>query len=58
MCVYFHERYNNNKDELQLLLDMKSYKDSDMLLPYPKDIDIVSIATFVASLRTVSDSDY
>ena len=33
---------------------MKSYKNSDILLPYPKDEDIISIATAVASLRTVS----
>jgi hypothetical protein len=32
---------------------MKSYKNSDILLPYPKYEDIISIATAVASLRTV-----
>ena len=47
-------RYNENKAELQDLLNMKSYKNSDILLPYPKDEDIISIAIAVASLRTVT----
>ncbi|GJU82437.1 hypothetical protein Tco_1284802 [Tanacetum coccineum] len=44
-----HE-YNANKAELEELLN----KNSDILLPYPKDENIISLSTPVASLRTVS----
>ncbi|GJT22263.1 replication protein A 70 kDa DNA-binding subunit B-like protein [Tanacetum coccineum] len=49
-------RYNANKAELEELLNKKSYKNSDILLPYPKDEDIISISTVVASLRTLNAS--
>ncbi|GJV24772.1 replication protein A 70 kDa DNA-binding subunit B-like protein [Tanacetum coccineum] len=51
--LQMHEWYNENKTELQQLLEMKSYKNSDILLPYPKDEDIIPIATVVASFRTI-----
>lgn len=35
--LQMHEWYNENKKELQQLLEMKSYKKTDVLLPYPKD---------------------
>ncbi|PWA52037.1 CTLH LisH motif, WD40/YVTN repeat-like-containing domain, Topless family [Artemisia annua] len=52
--LQMQEWYNENKAELQELLNMKSYKNSDILLPYPKDEDIISIVVAVASLRTIS----
>lgn len=54
--LQMHEWYNENKKELQRLLEMKSYKNTDVLLPYPKDEDIISIATAVASWRTLKAS--
>ncbi|GJU57873.1 ATP-dependent DNA helicase PIF1-like protein [Tanacetum coccineum] len=49
--LQMQEWYNANKAELEELLNKKSYKNSDILLPYPKDEDIISISTVVASLR-------
>ncbi|GKC03061.1 hypothetical protein Tco_0994671 [Tanacetum coccineum] len=52
--LQMQEWYNENKVELEELLNKKSYKNSGILLPYPKDEDIISISTAVASLRTPS----
>ncbi|GKA72922.1 replication protein A 70 kDa DNA-binding subunit B-like protein [Tanacetum coccineum] len=54
--LQMQEWYNANKVELEELLNKKSYKNSDILLPYPKDEDIISISTAVASLRTLNAS--
>ncbi|GJY10001.1 replication protein A 70 kDa DNA-binding subunit B-like protein [Tanacetum coccineum] len=54
--LQMQEWYNANKAELEELLNKKSYKNSDILLPYPKDEDIISISTVVASLRTLNAS--
>ncbi|GJX20348.1 hypothetical protein Tco_0223025 [Tanacetum coccineum] len=37
--------YNENKLELRELLEKEAYKNSDMLFAYPKEEDIVSLAT-------------
>lgn len=54
VCECRNVRYNESKVELQQLLENKSYKNNDMLLPYPNDADVISVATFLASWRTVS----
>lgn len=48
-------RYKNNKHDLQQLLGMETYKNHSLLLPYPEDKDIISIATVFERLKVVSN---
>lgn len=50
--LQLQEWYNNNKVELQQMLEMETYRKTELLLPFPIDDDLISIATAVASLNT------
>ncbi|CAI9263146.1 unnamed protein product [Lactuca saligna] len=43
--------YNENRSEIQELLNKESYKDVDLLLPYPQEPDILPIATAIERLK-------
>nr|KAJ0223993.1 hypothetical protein LSAT_V11C200058530 [Lactuca sativa] len=43
--------YNKNKTELKELLQKKAYKDTEILLPYPEEKDIVPIAKAIANFK-------
>nr|GEU81382.1 hypothetical protein [Tanacetum cinerariifolium] len=47
--------YNENKEGLQQLLELKTYTNNDILLLYPEDEDIIFVAVYVASWITVSE---
>ncbi|GKB49202.1 hypothetical protein Tco_0899955, partial [Tanacetum coccineum] len=50
-------RYNENKEGLRQLLELRNYTNNDMLILYPEDEDVISVAEFVASWITVKDTD-
>ncbi|PWA74144.1 hypothetical protein CTI12_AA254960 [Artemisia annua] len=54
--LQMQEWYNGNREGLQQLLEQRTYRNSDILLPYPQDDDVISIASFVASWRTLKSS--
>ncbi|GJY45379.1 hypothetical protein Tco_0434442 [Tanacetum coccineum] len=45
--------YNENKEGLQQLLELRNYTNNDVLLLHPEDEDVISVAAFVASWITV-----
>lgn len=42
--LQMQEWYDKNKDQLQTLLELKSYKNIEFLLPYPHEEDIIPVA--------------
>lgn len=53
--MFIHNRYNENRTEIQELLNKESYKDVDLLLPYPQEPDILPIATAIERLKNVRE---
>ncbi|GJZ34842.1 hypothetical protein Tco_0580659 [Tanacetum coccineum] len=49
--------YNENKEGLQQLLELRNYTNNDVLLLHPEDEDVISVAAFVASWITVIKSE-
>nr|GEW88330.1 replication protein A 70 kDa DNA-binding subunit B-like isoform X2 [Tanacetum cinerariifolium] len=45
--------YNENKEGLQQLLELRTFTNNDILLLYPEDEDVISIAASVASWITL-----
>ncbi|KAI3718449.1 hypothetical protein L6452_19321 [Arctium lappa] len=50
------DRYHENRSEIEKLLDQKAFRNMDALLPPPKQIDIIPIATYLANLKTQKTS--
>ncbi|KAL7603866.1 hypothetical protein Lser_V15G17117 [Lactuca serriola] len=49
--------YNENKSEVSKLLEQKAYKNTDLLLPYPEEEDVISIAEATEPMTTSIDAD-
>ncbi|KAL4566394.1 hypothetical protein LXL04_030509 [Taraxacum kok-saghyz] len=45
-------QYKENKAEILQVLEKESYKDGDLLMPYPEEEDIIPITEAIASLKT------